>query len=211
MGLFDETEAQRGKDEASAGDIVEGANPAPRQLDPALEKVVVRKTDSHLIPLVMFLCAYARVTTPIVTQTAQCSLMNRVDLFAYLDRSNVGNAKIAGMYEALDLDTESYTWLLTIFYISYIVFEPLGLMWKIIPPHRWAAFAVMGWALCGTLQAATYSWSGMMAARFFLGAFEAAFSPGRSIYFPLSPNHPCIHAHSEGRRPVPPLLLLHAQ
>ncbi|KAH9213618.1 MFS transporter-like protein [Leptodontidium sp. 2 PMI_412] len=129
--------------------------PQPLQFDAALEKRVVRKIDRHLIPLVMILY-----------------------LLAYLDRSNIGNARIAGMEEDFNLKPGQYEWFLTIFYISYILFEPLGMMWKVIPPHKWAAFTVMGWALCGTLQAATYSWSGMMAARFFLGVFEACFSPG---------------------------------
>jgi hypothetical protein len=83
------------------------------------------------------------------------------------------------MEDALNLNSASYQWLLTIFYISYILFEPLALMWKVIPPHIWASFCVLGWAVCGTLQAATFNWSGMMAVRFFLGAFEASFAPGK--------------------------------
>lgn len=71
-----------------------------------------------------------------------------------------------------------YQWLLTIFYISYIVFEWFALMWKVVPPHMWAAFCVLGWGITATCQAATFSWSGMMAARFFLGLFEAGFGPG---------------------------------
>jgi hypothetical protein len=78
----------------------------------------------------------------------------------------------------LDLSSDSYAWLLTIFYISYIVFEPLSLMWKVVPPHMWGAFCVLGWGLAATLQTTAFNWSGMMAARFFLGAFEASFAPG---------------------------------
>ncbi|KAI0540573.1 hypothetical protein GGR58DRAFT_118636 [Xylaria digitata] len=44
------------------------------QIDPALEKRVVRKIDLHLIPLVTSLY-----------------------LVAFLDRSNIGNAQLAGM------------------------------------------------------------------------------------------------------------------
>lgn len=57
-------------------------------------------------------------------------------------------------------------------------------MYKVVPPHIWGAICVSGSAICGTLQAATYSWSGMMAARFFLGAFEASFSTGESLLLP---------------------------
>lgn len=42
----------------------------------------------------------------------------------FLYRSNIGNAKIAGMQQDLNLGVDNrYAWLLTIFYISYIVFE----------------------------------------------------------------------------------------
>lgn len=49
------------------------------------------------------------------------------------------------MEEDLDLDGERYAWLLTIFYIAYITFQWQNLMWKIIPPHRWACFIVFAW------------------------------------------------------------------
>jgi retrograde regulation protein 2 len=49
------------------------------------------------------------------------------------------------MEEDLSLHGNKYSWLLTIFYISYTLFEPLALMWKIMPPHRWAAITAMTW------------------------------------------------------------------
>ncbi|KAH8591285.1 major facilitator superfamily domain-containing protein [Bisporella sp. PMI_857] len=120
-----------------------------------MERRVVRKLDKRLVPLVMGLYA-----------------------LAYLDRSNIGNAKIAGMEKDLTLSSSEYQWLLTMFYISYILFEWFALMWKILPPHIWATICVLGWGLTATLQSATYSFSGMMAARFFLGLFEAGYAPG---------------------------------
>ena len=77
-----------------------------------------------------------------------------------------------------DLDGAKYDWLLTIFYISYIVFEFQAIMWKIVPPHQWAAFVVLGWGLVSTVQAAIHSWEAEMALRFFMGLTEAAYGPG---------------------------------
>ncbi|OQE25398.1 hypothetical protein PENSTE_c006G01172 [Penicillium steckii] len=128
---------------------------APAIIDPELEKRVLRKLDW-------------RVPT----------LMGFFYLLAFLDRSNIGNAKIAGMEEDLNLDSQQYSWLLTIFYISYTVFEFQALMWKIVKPHQWAAFVVFSWGLVSTCQAATKNWQGMMALRFLMGAFEAGFGPG---------------------------------
>lgn len=82
----------------------------------------------------------------------------------------------------LDLSSSDYEWLLTVFYIAYIVFQPLGIMYTVIPPHMWGAFCVLGWGITGTLQSATYSWAALMAARFFLGLFEAAFATGVTFY-----------------------------
>jgi hypothetical protein len=44
-------------------------------------------------------------------------------LLSFLDRGNIGNAKIAGMAKDLDLTSDRYEWLLTIFYIAYILFQ----------------------------------------------------------------------------------------
>ncbi|KAF2147311.1 uncharacterized protein K452DRAFT_348077 [Aplosporella prunicola CBS 121167] len=124
-------------------------------IDPVLEKRVVRKLDRHVLPLVMALY-----------------------LLAFLDRSNIGNAKIAGMVKDLHFNSGDYEWLLTVFYISYIVFEFQAMMWKIVPPHMWAAFCVFGWGLVSSVQAATKNWEGMMALRFLMGVFEAGYGPG---------------------------------
>lgn len=124
-------------------------------IDAELERRVVRKTDRNLVPLVMALY-----------------------LLAFLDRSNVGNARIAGMNQDLNLIGDRYDWLLTIFYIPYIIFEFLGIMWKIVPPHIWATIVVFIWGLVATLQSVTQSWGGEMALRFLMGAAEAGYGPG---------------------------------
>ncbi|KAL4945645.1 hypothetical protein BDV06DRAFT_184175 [Aspergillus oleicola] len=129
---------------------------SPRvDIDPMLEARVVRKLDWRVPTLLGFLY-----------------------LLALLDRSNIGNARTAGMEDYLKLGGNQYSWLLTIFYISYVVFEPMALMWKLMPPHRWAAITAMTWGIAATCQAAVQNWSGMMALRFILGAAEAAFGPG---------------------------------
>ena len=46
-------------------------------------------------------------------------------LLAFLDRTNIGNARIAHLDVDLKLTTQSYNSSLTIFFVSYAVFEPL--------------------------------------------------------------------------------------
>jgi hypothetical protein len=50
-------------------------------------------------------------------------------LLSFLDRSNIGNARIAGLERDLWLSSEQYEWLLTAFYISYILFEWMALLY----------------------------------------------------------------------------------
>ncbi|KAI2634219.1 MFS general substrate transporter [Hypomontagnella submonticulosa] len=99
-------------------------------------------------------------------------------MLAFLDRSNIGNARIAGLATDLDVNSVRYQWLLNMFYITYVVFEFGVLMWKIFPPHIVGAIVVFGWGLIATVQSGTHTWGGMMALRFFLGAFEACYGPG---------------------------------
>ncbi|KAL1310975.1 hypothetical protein AAFC00_001195 [Neodothiora populina] len=124
-------------------------------IDPVIEARLKRKLDFNLLPLVFFLY-----------------------LLASLDRSNIGNARIAGMEDDLDLVGDRYSWLLNIFYISYILFEFQILAWKCFKPHQWAAFVVFGWGVVSTCQAAVQSWAGEMVLRFFLGVCEAGYGTG---------------------------------
>jgi hypothetical protein len=59
-----------------------------------LERRVRRKLDWNIVPMITV-----------------------VYMLSVLDRSNIGNAKIAGMQEDLNLTGNDYQWLLTIFYI----------------------------------------------------------------------------------------------
>jgi hypothetical protein len=44
-------------------------------------------------------------------------------LFSFIDRTNMGNARVLGMEEDADLHGSRFNLTLTAFYISYIVFE----------------------------------------------------------------------------------------
>lgn len=53
-------------------------------------------------------------------------------LLSFLDRGNIGNARIQGMEEDLDLGPGQYEWLLTGFYITYILFEWMTVMYRFV-------------------------------------------------------------------------------
>ncbi|TKY90143.1 hypothetical protein EX895_000141 [Sporisorium graminicola] len=103
-------------------------------------------------------------------------------LLALLDRSNIGNAKTAGMEASLGMSDAQFQWLLTIFYIAYIIFQFQVLVYKLLPPSVWIAFCVFVWGVAGVCQAATTNWAGMMVARFFLAVAEAGYGTGWALY-----------------------------
>lgn len=123
------------------------------------EAAVIRKLDWRLLPMVFILYT-----------------------LAILDRSNLGNAKLAGMGQQIDIAGQNYNWLGTIFYIAYICSQWLIIGWKQFKPHHWAAFCVVFWGFVASIQAATTNWGGLMTCRFFLGIAEAAFGPGVPLY-----------------------------
>ncbi|KAK3937867.1 major facilitator superfamily domain-containing protein [Diplogelasinospora grovesii] len=139
----------------SVPSITNSNSPEPIEIDAAVEKRIRRKLDRVVVTLVFL--SY---------------------LAAFLDRSNIGNAETAGMSKDLGFDDAHYQWLLTIFYIPYIVFEWFAIMWKIIPPHIWAGVTVLTWGLASTLQAAAFNWEGLMVCRWFLAMAETGFAPG---------------------------------
>ncbi|OOF91629.1 hypothetical protein ASPCADRAFT_154604 [Aspergillus carbonarius ITEM 5010] len=106
-------------------------------------------------------------------------------LLSFLDRSNIGNAKIAGLADDLNLSSSQYEWLLTAFYITYILFEWMTLMYRVVPPHIYIALCVCGWGLVASLQSLATSFGALVFLRAVLGITEAAFGPGVPFYLSL--------------------------
>ncbi|PYI14618.1 MFS general substrate transporter [Aspergillus violaceofuscus CBS 115571] len=103
-------------------------------------------------------------------------------LLSFLDRSNIGNAKIAGMEEDLQLSSSQYEWLLTAFYITYILFEWMTLMYRLVPAHIYISLCVFGWGLVASFQSLATSFGALVFLRAALGITEAAFGPGVPFY-----------------------------
>ncbi|KAM3456032.1 hypothetical protein MY3296_001901 [Beauveria thailandica] len=100
-------------------------------------------------------------------------------LLSFVDRSNIGNARIAGMEE--DLQTSPpyagwYSWSLTCFYMTYSAFEWMSLLYRFLPAHVLVSTAVVAWGLVASLQAVAPSYPALVALRALLGVAEAAFA-----------------------------------
>jgi hypothetical protein len=65
---------------------------------------------------------------------------------AFIDRSNIGNAKIAGMYKDLDLHGLQYNIALTAFFPPYCLLEvPSNIVLKLLRPSIWITVLLFSW------------------------------------------------------------------
>ncbi|KAE8354613.1 major facilitator superfamily domain-containing protein [Aspergillus coremiiformis] len=130
------------------------------ELDRAAERRLRLKTDLCIIPTVALLY-----------------------LFCFIDRANIGNAKLAGLEKDLGLTGYDYNALLSIFYISYIVFEiPCTLACKWMGPGWFLPATSVAFGICSLGMAYVPDLSTAAGVRFLLGVFEAGMLPGIAYY-----------------------------
>ncbi|KAF2008009.1 MFS general substrate transporter [Amniculicola lignicola CBS 123094] len=104
-------------------------------------------------------------------------------LVAFVDRSNIGNAKIAGMVKDLHMEQGlKYNTAVTLFFVPYVLLEiPSNIVLKLMRPSRWIAILMFSWGLVMTLMGLISSYKGLLAARWFLGVTESGFFPAASF------------------------------
>lgn len=98
---------------------------------------------------------------------------------SFLDRVSISNAVLYGLPQDLKLVGNQYNTILVIFFVPYIAFEiPSNYFLKKFSPHVWLSACMFGFGLFTIIQAFTHNFGGMIAARFFVGFFEAGMFPG---------------------------------
>lgn len=107
----------------------------------------------------------------------------------YLDRSNIGNAKILNASTGNDLMTEAhisnweFTIALFIFLVAYGVFEvPSNILLKKLRPSRWIGFLMFSWGALTIGLGGIHNYAALVVVRFLLGVFEAGLFPGLVYY-----------------------------
>ncbi|ROT40343.1 MFS general substrate transporter [Sodiomyces alkalinus F11] len=104
-------------------------------------------------------------------------------LLSFLDRTNIGNARLAGLEPDLNMTGANYNMALSIFFISYAAFEPTtNALLKSVTPRVFFTAIVVIWGTIMTLMGLVTNYHGLLAARFFLGIAEAGLFPGVSYY-----------------------------
>ncbi|KAH7138152.1 major facilitator superfamily domain-containing protein [Dendryphion nanum] len=129
---------------------------AGTNIDPVAEKKLLRKCDLRVLPPLFVLF-----------------------LLAFLDRTNIGNAKIQGLTEDLDMHGSDYNIALFVFFIPYILFEvPSNLVIKKMAPSTWLSLIMILWGISTIGMGLVKNFEGLVAMRVLLGLFEAGLFPG---------------------------------
>lgn len=104
-------------------------------------------------------------------------------LLSFLDRTNIGNARLAGLEDNLNMKSGDYNNSLTIFFVSYALVEPItNALLKKLTPRIFFTIVIIAWGTIMTLMGLVHNNSGLLTARFFLGVAEAGLFPGVNYY-----------------------------
>ena len=115
-------------------------------------------------------------------------------LISFLDRSNIGNARIEGLTTDLHISPDEYLWTLTIFFFGYVLTEvPSNIVLKRVHPRIWLPTLMILWGICGVTLGLVHNYAGLLIGRFFLGITEAGLFPGvvwyMSMWYPRAQQH----------------------
>ncbi|KAJ5371514.1 uncharacterized protein N7496_007606 [Penicillium cataractarum] len=126
---------------------------------PEMERKVLWKLDLYLIPLMGF-----------------CYMLQ------YMDKLALSQATLFNLTEDLHLKGKEYNWASAVFYFGYFAWSwPSSYLIVRLPLGKYLSVAVFLWGGILMCHAACKSFSGLMAARFFLGVGEASIAPGFAL------------------------------
>ncbi|KAI1735103.1 major facilitator superfamily domain-containing protein [Xylaria scruposa] len=124
------------------------------------ETVVRRKLDRQLVPMITILY-----------------------LLCFLDRINIGNARIQGMTEDLNLIGYRFNIATSIFYVIYLIIEvPSNILLKRVGPRWYIPALVLGFGAVSIGTAFVKTYEQLIGARVLLGIFEGGTFPGIAFF-----------------------------
>lgn len=108
-------------------------------------------------------------------------------LFSFIDRSNIGNARIDGLTEDLDMGTGTlFNIALLVFYVPYILVDvPSNWIIKRVKAGIYLPTLILCWGLVCTFMGFTKSFGGLVACRLLLGLFEGGILGGVIVYLAM--------------------------
>jgi sugar phosphate permease len=141
----------------------ESTLPPPPTLTPEQERKLWRKVDLRLMPILALMY-----------------------LLSFMDRGNIGNAKLQGLETQLDLTGNRYNIALAMYFIPYCLFEcPANLVLKRFHPSRWLPGIAIAWGIVMTMMGLVKNYPQLVGVRVCLGVTEAGLFPGVVYYLSL--------------------------
>lgn len=126
-------------------------------------KALLRKLDRNLVPFLALLY-----------------------LLSFLDRTNIGNARLAHLETDLGMKNLDYNIALAVFFPWYVAAEvPSNMMMKKTRPSLWLATIMVAWGVCMTLMGLVHNFAGLLVARMALGLAEGGLFPGVTFYITM--------------------------
>ncbi|KAL6713123.1 hypothetical protein ACLMJK_009244 [Lecanora helva] len=150
-------------DDVHHEDTAEGCSNEQVDIDPILDRRITRKFDTHIVPWLF-----------------------GIWLLAFIDRSNIGNARIDGLAKDLKLTGDKYNVALTVFYVPYILIDvPSNWFLKYVGAGYYLPGLLLGWGIVGTCMGSVKTYGGLIATRFFLGLCEGGLLGGMVLYLSM--------------------------
>ncbi|KAJ5663162.1 hypothetical protein N7507_003893 [Penicillium longicatenatum] len=144
-------------------ELLHEINSTSKAEEERLEQTLTRKIDLHILPFVVL-----------------------IYLFSFLDRVNIGNARLYGLEEDLGLVGDQYQVAVSILFVTYCFFEvPSNLVIKKLKPSRYIATIAVLWGIIATLTGVVQNYGGLIACRVLLGVVEAGLFPGFLTYLTI--------------------------
>ena len=129
-------------------------------LDHPMEKRILKKMDLFIIPL-----------------------LGLMYFLSNLDKSNIGNAEVAGLSKSIGLKGKEYNIAVTVFFGTYIVFDPVGAnLLKIMGPNRMMSSCLLCFGAISLATAFIKNYGQLLAVRLLLGMFEGMIYPAINMY-----------------------------
>lgn len=114
-------------------------------------------------------------------------LLGILYMLANLDRSNIGNAQIAGLPADLGLVGNQYGTAVTLLYATYVPFEtPVAVLLKIIGPKYLLTCCCFAWGVVCLCTGFIQNWQGLYACRLLIGFFEAGLIPCINVFLGMT-------------------------
>ncbi|KAF8749517.1 MFS general substrate transporter [Rhizoctonia solani] len=115
------------------------------------DRALMRKVDWNLLPI-----------------------LTSLYLLSFLDRANIGNAKLDGLTTDTGVTGANYNTALALYFVGYVIWEvPANIVLKRFNPKVWLPTLTLAWGIVSICQGFVKNQAGLFAVRFFLGTAEA--------------------------------------